>query len=181
MKKIIFLPVLGLICLIYSCNTPASSNTAAGGTDTAYVNKIKNLNIAFYKGFETNDMSNFDTSNVMAGVIDHGMGLKDVVGIDSVRNGLSKMNSQFKNLKFEITAQTVDSNYSMTWVRMTGVSASPETGFPVGTPVDMMSVDVVRWENGKAAEHWGYMDPRDMMKMMPPSPMPKPMDSTMHK
>jgi predicted SnoaL-like aldol condensation-catalyzing enzyme len=187
MKKIIFLSVLGLICLIYSCNQPASSGGASGsGTDTAYVNKIKAINDAVYTAFETGDVSKLDSSFALPNLVDHGMGMKDVVGRDTIKAMFAKVHSQFNNLKLQVVSESVDSNYSMAWVHMTGTPTSAESGFPVGVPIDMMSVDVVRWENGKAAEHWGYMDPRDMMKMMPPSSsMPKamsmPMDSAMHK
>ncbi len=36
------------------------------------------------------------------------------------------------------------------------------------TKMDMTTVDVVKFKDGKAVEHWSYMDPKDMMKMMPP-------------
>jgi hypothetical protein len=40
---------------------------------------------------------------------------------------------------------------------------------PVGTagPYDMNGIEVVRFKDGKAVEHWAFMDARDMMKMMP--------------
>jgi predicted ester cyclase len=179
MKKIIFIAAIGLAYLFYSCNTPAPSNATAGGMDTASINRMKNLNVEFYQGFEKGDFSLFDTSNVMPNVIDHGMGPKDVIGIDSVKKGLSTMTSEIKDIKFEILAQGIDGNYSMVYNRITGTSASPASGFPVGTAIDMLNIDVLRWDNGKVAEHWGYIDPRDMMKMMPPSSMPME-DKTKH-
>jgi predicted ester cyclase len=176
MKIIISLAAFGFACLLYSCNMPAGSGTS-GGMDTAYINKIKNLNMQFYKGFEAGTLNGFDSTNVSSNVIDHGMGPKDVMGLDSVKKGLMGMISQMKDVKFNVLSIAVDSNYSTAWVEMTGTSTSPESGFPVGASIDMKTVDVVRWDNGKAAEHWGYVDPRDMMKMMPPS-MPK--DTTKH-
>ncbi len=38
--------------------------------------------------------------------------------------------------------------------------------------VEMTGVDVSKFKDGKAVEHWMYMDPKDMMKMMPPPPAP---------
>jgi predicted SnoaL-like aldol condensation-catalyzing enzyme len=42
--------------------------------------------------------------------------------------------------------------------------------------MDMTIVDVVRIKDGKAVEHWAYLDPRDMMKHMKDMP---PMDNKM--
>ena len=42
-------------------------------------------------------------------------------------------------------------------------------GMPNG-PYDMKSIEVAKFKDGKAVEHWGFMDMQDMMKMMPPQP-----------
>jgi predicted ester cyclase len=182
MKKFIFIPAFALVCLIYGCNTHGSTDTGTGGTDTAYINKIKDFNVAVYKGFSNSDLSIFDTAHFTPDVTDHSMGPKDVVGLDSVKASLSKMFSQMKDLKFDIISQSVDGDVSMIWSRMRGTSTSPASGFATGTPIDMLSVDVLKFKDGKVSEHWGYMDPNDMMKMMPPSPPKMPMmDSAMKK
>ena len=37
----------------------------------------------------------------------------------------------------------------------------------------MKVIEVVRFKDGKGVEHWAYMQPADVMKMMPPPPPPK--------
>jgi hypothetical protein len=39
-------------------------------------------------------------------------------------------------------------------------------GMPANTPIDMTSVNVVKIKNGKAVEHWRYIDASQMMQMM---------------
>jgi hypothetical protein len=36
----------------------------------------------------------------------------------------------------------------------------------------MKSIEVAKFKDGKAVEHWSFMDMQDMMKMMPPPPPP---------
>jgi len=50
-----------------------------------------------------------------------------------------------------------------------------------GKQTDMTSVDVTKFKDGKATEHWVYSDPNEMMKMMqsmPPMTAPAPADTT---
>jgi predicted SnoaL-like aldol condensation-catalyzing enzyme len=34
----------------------------------------------------------------------------------------------------------------------------------------MTAIEVVRFKDGKAVEHWSFMEPREMMKMMAQQP-----------
>jgi predicted ester cyclase len=61
---------------------------------------------------------------------------------------------------------------------MSGTAKTDGMGMKAGQKVEMTSVDIAKFKDGKAVEHWIYMDPNDMMKMMMPSqgemPMPNP-------
>ncbi len=37
---------------------------------------------------------------------------------------------------------------------------------------DMKSIEVAKFKDGKAVEHWSFMDMQGIMKMMPPPPPP---------
>jgi hypothetical protein len=43
----------------------------------------------------------------------------------------------------------------------------PSMGMPAGTNVDMSPIEVSKFKDGKATEHWTFMQPAEMMKMMP--------------
>jgi predicted ester cyclase len=178
MKTITFLAVIVLMATLYSCNTGTSATSASNAT----LDSIKYFDEQSYKDFVSGNFSMFERM-VSPDIVDHGLGEKDVVGRDSVEAGLKEMTSQIKDLKFDIVSESADSTYSMILVRITGTSNSAKTGFPVGASIDMKNVDVLKWKDGKVTEHWGYVDPRDMMKMMAsmtPPPAPK-ADSAMHK
>ncbi|HVT85125.1 MAG TPA: hypothetical protein VHD35_07965 [Chitinophagaceae bacterium] len=53
-------------------------------------------------------------------------------------------------------------------------------GMPAGTKYDMTAIEVTKMKDGKATEHWEFMQPSEMMKMMA-QPQQGQADSTMHK
>jgi hypothetical protein len=62
----------------------------------------------------------------------------------------------------------------MAWMRWTGTSDGSIPDMPAG-PYDMSGIEVVRFKDGKAVEHWAFMDARELMKMMGqqmPAPSP---------
>ena len=93
---------------------------------------------------------------------------EDIKGGDSIIAMLGQIHSSFQpGLKFNIISQAVDGDYLFTLSEMIGTtSANPGMGMPANTKMDSKSVDVVKLKDGKAAEHWSFMSPADMMKMM---------------
>ncbi len=155
------------VCLCYSCKEMHHELAP----DDSNAKKYKAANGEIYKAIETGDVSKLD-SFIAKDAVDHGGGPKDLMGLDSIKKMLSSMHSQFKNLKMERLSSAMDGDMVFEKVRMTGTVTSAEAGMPVGSEVDMTSIEVTKWKDGKAVEHWTYMDPRDMMKMMPPPPPP---------
>ena len=69
-------------------------------------------------------------------------------------------------------ANATDGDYNFDLNRTTGTTINEFMGMPANTQLDMTGVDVVKIKNGKAVEHWAYVDPKDMMKMMEMMKMP---------
>ncbi|HMC99149.1 MAG TPA: hypothetical protein VKH37_03320, partial [Ferruginibacter sp.] len=65
---------------------------------------------------------------------------------------------------------------------------APEMGAKAGAPIDMESIEVSKFKDGKAVEHWSMMQMSDCMKMMAAMPHPgadmkkgeMPKDTTKH-
>ena len=174
MKKNYIVAFAAIICVSYSCKEMHKEMMNEPST----ADKYKASNAIIYKAIETGDMSKID-SIIPKDAIDHaGMNGKDVVGLDSIKAELAPMHTMFKNLKMEVLSSATDGAYSMERVRMTGTALVQMDAFtPPGTNVDMTSLEVVKWKDGKAVEHWTYMDSKDVAKMMaPPPPAPKKMD-----
>ena len=73
-------------------------------------------------------------------------------------------------MKTETIKALADSEYVFQWMRFSGTSEGG-MGMPKG-PFNMQSIELSKFnKDGKATDHWTFMQPADMMKMMPgPSP-----------
>ena len=157
MKKFLFILSAAASFLLSACND--MNSTSGGMTDAAK----KNLE-AFHavdNAFLTGDISRID-SVVASDFVDHTP--KGDLGRDS----LKAMITMIKNggtMKSEIKKEFADDEYVMAWMRWTGTSNGSMPDMPAG-PYDMSGVEVVRFKDGKAVEHWAFMDAREMMKMM---------------
>jgi predicted ester cyclase len=155
-----------------ACNS-AGNAPAAVQVDSA---GLKNLaaNNAIDRAIESGDMSNLG-DYIAADAVDHSGPHGDVVGLDSIKAELAPMHKMAANdLKFEVVKALADSDYVFQWVRMTGTATTTEMGVPVGSKFSVATVDVSKFKNGKATEHWDFMQPGDIMKMMAASAVPKP-------
>ena len=103
--------------------------------------------------------------------VDHGGNPdgSDVKGRDSIIAMLQQVNKCFQpGLAMKSVVQAVDGDYLFSLTEMNGTTtATPGMGMPPNTKMDMKSVDVIKIKDGKATDHWSYMSPADMMKMMP--------------
>jgi predicted ester cyclase len=133
--------------------------------EVSQAEKNKASSEVIYKAIETGDVSHLD-SVIAKDFVDHAGEKGDVKGIDSLKKMFAQMHNEINDLNIEEIANATDGDYNIALIRMTGTTAKAMMGMPAGTKLDMKSVEVVKIKNGKATEHWGYMDPKDMMKMM---------------
>ncbi len=116
--------------------------------------------------FGSGDVSKIDAV-VASDFVDHTD--RGDMGRDSLKAMIKMWKAASKDAKTEIIKELADDEYVFSWMRFTG-SSDGSMGMPAG-PYDMKSIEVVRFKDGKAVEHWGFMEPRDMMKMMQQMPM----------
>lgn len=176
-KLIIALPVI-LGCILLSC-----SGKDSGGKMSAQAQKNLDGANAINDAIKTGDVSKLD-QYITADGVDHTGDKGEVKGLDNIKTELGSMHTQSDNMNMEVTAQAASDDYTFQWVRYTGTSKTADMGMPAGTKFDMNSVEVLKWKDGKATDHWGFMQPADVMKMMPQSQqggMGNKMDTTMHK
>ncbi len=166
MKKFLFVSTAVILCCCMAC-----SNKGGGISDKAQ----KNLDASHIVGnaFETGKTDSIDYA-VASDFVDHsGMGDKNR---DSLKAEITAFHAATKDSKTETMQEFANDDYVMSWVRFTGTSDG-SIGMPKG-PYDMHAIEVVKFKDGKAIEHWGYMEAREMMKMMAPPTMDNKMDST---
>ncbi len=156
MKKIFFASFAALL-IFASCNDTTSDK----GSDA----KQKNLaaSDAISKAFETGNVNAID-SFIAVDFVDH-TDRGDFKGKDSLKAMVKFVHDNMKDMKTEKIHELADDDYVFSWMRWTGTS-NGTGGMPNG-PYDMHAMEVSKFKDGKAVEHWTYMDMKEMMKMMP--------------
>jgi len=170
MKQVLSLFAIGTLIVFVSCSGNKTEKTA---TDTMSSDKKDNsmaakniaashiVNDAFQKG----DISKIDEA-IAADFVDHTD--RGDMNRDSLKAMITSMHKEFPDMKMEIIKELADDDYVFSLMRWTGTS-NGQMGMPKG-PYDMKAIEVVRFKDGKGVEHWSYMQPQDVMKMMAQMP-----------
>lgn len=167
MKKTAFIAAAGILFACLSCSQSASKTEMAPPTaaDAARDANLK-ANRIISDAFSSGDTSQVD-EYVAADFVDHTeSGDKNR---DSLKAMILGMHQASPDMKSMMIREMADSNYVISFMHWTGTSDG-SMGMPKG-PYDMKAMEVVRFQNGKAVEHWTYMEPSEMMKMMGPGSM----------
>jgi len=154
--KNLFIAALAAFCFS-SCNDGAVS---ADNNDA----RQKNIaaNDVVIKAFETGDVSGID-SVIAPDFIDH-TDMGDKKGPDSLKAMISMVRNHFKDMKMEKVREVADDEYVFSWMRYSG-TGDGTMGMPKG-PYNMNSIEVSKFKDGKAVEHWAFVNAQEMMKMM---------------
>jgi predicted SnoaL-like aldol condensation-catalyzing enzyme len=162
MKKIFF-AAFAVLLIFTSCKDTAYDK----GSDA----KQKNLAAAdaISKAFTTGNVNAID-SFVSDDFMDHS-DRGDVKGKDSLKAMVKFTHENMKDMKQEMIHELADDDYVFTWMRWTG-SSNGAGGMP-GGPYDFHAMEMSKFKNGKAVEHWTYVDAKEMMKMMQQPAMDK--------
>ena len=171
MKKIIFPALAGLVCMLISCDS-GTATTSGSDKDSTQAKNIAAFDVVT-KAFDTGDPSHIDDV-VADDFIDH-TDKGEVKGKDSLKASITMMHKMMKDMKTETINTAASGDYVYGWMHYTGTSDG-SMGMPNG-PYDMTSIELVKFSNGKAVEHWAFMQPADMMKMMDSQPPPMNMNT----
>jgi predicted ester cyclase len=161
MKKFFFILAVVVLNSLIACNSDA-------GGMSATAKKNKEVNDAITKAYEAGDFSKMG-DYIAADAVDHGGQAGDVKGLDNIVAEMKKYHEQMPDMKSETIRTMADDEYVMTWSKASGTAKTDGMGMKAGQKMEMTSVDVAKFKDGKAVEHWIFMDPNDMMKMMTPS------------
>ena len=88
----------------------------------------------------------------------------DYIGRDSVKANVARTHAHVKDIKMVTIRELVDEEYGFFWMHFTGKrigAGSVNAGL-----FDFTAIQVVRFNNGKAVEHWEYTEMKELMKMM---------------
>lgn len=98
-------------------------------------------------------------------------------GLQGVKDMMAMFHTAFPDFKQEILGMATKGDRTYVHIHITGTNSGPWGEMPAtGKVMDVMGCDVIRFVDGKAAEHWGYMEEAKMMTqlgLMPPPGEPK--------
>jgi predicted ester cyclase len=172
MKKLIFLP-LSILCIGFlSCNNE--------GTQSAAAKKNLEAMHGVQKAFDTRDFSKLG-DYIAEDAVDHAGESGDIKGLAALKAEYEKMTSAMTDTKSEVIKELADDEYVMSWMRFSGTMKVDMMGYKAGDKYDMKAIELAKFKDGKAIEHWTFLEPKDMMatmaKMQSQAPMPAPADS----
>ncbi len=150
MKKLSALVLAAGTMLLVSCSN--------GGGLSATAKKNLEVNDAIMKAYEAGDFSKMG-DYIAADAVDHGGETGDVKGLDNIVSEMKRYREMMPDMKSTMSKSLADDEYVFTWATISGTMG--------GQKVTMSSVDVSKFKDGKAVEHWVYIDPKDLMQMMP--------------
>jgi len=159
MRKFLLAAFAGLLCFS-SCNNTAT--VAGENKDNSMAQKNLEASRAIGKAFETGNTNVLD-SVVADDFLDH-TDRGDVRGRDSLKAMVQMIHDNMKDMKSETIKDLADDEYVFSWMRFTGTSDG-SMGMPSG-PYDMQSIEVAKFRDGKAVEHWSFVSMKEMMEMM---------------
>ena len=149
---------LGFLFFLFACTNSA---------ENADAEKYKQGHRDVLTGIETGDSTKF--SILADDAVDHtGPMGAEISGAENIKRALIEMKNHVKDMKFDIKDEVVSGDYLYVWSTMSGTALDNSMGVAPGTSFKWTGVDIVRFKDGKAAEHWGYVNPADMM---PPAGM----------
>ncbi|HEX7902592.1 MAG TPA: ester cyclase [Chitinophagaceae bacterium] len=144
---------VGSICI--SCNS--------GGGMSATAKKNLEINDAIMKAYEAGDFSKMG-DYIAADAVDHGGENGDIKGLENIISEMKKYRATMPDMKATTVKEMADDEYVFAWATVSGTMQ--------GKPTTMSSVDVSKFKDGKAVEHWVFMNPSELMQMMPQAGMP---------
>jgi ketosteroid isomerase-like protein len=160
MKQLLFIILTAAVFSVIACNS-GSNTSVTGKTDDAGQNNLLAAN-AINKAIETGDVSGLG-DYIASDAVDHSGDHGEVKGLDSIKAELSSVHKLATNdFKIEVIRELADSEYVFQWQRVTGTAADAKMGVPAGSKFDQTFVDISKFKNGKATDHWEFM------KMMAP-------------
>lgn len=168
MKKYLLIIMAGMFTVLAACNSGKKNDKPAENKPNPVIEKnleaVHNIN----KFFETGDASLIEKS-IAIGAIDHAAPGGDMVAnnMDSVKAYFMKMRNGFETTKMELVKEWADEEYVVQWMKFSGVSKDAATGVPAGQKIeDAYDVHISKCKDGKTVEHWEFMQPGDLVKMM---------------
>jgi len=159
MKNYVSVLAIALGCYVVSCN-----NKSEGGLSATAQKNLDAMH-GVTQCFDSKDFSKI--GDYIAGdAVDHSGDSGDIKGLANIKAQFEKWTAGMESQKTETIKDMADDEFVMSWNHYTGTYKTAMMGHKAGDKYDMKAVEVAKFKDGKAVEHWTMMEPGDVMKMM---------------
>jgi predicted SnoaL-like aldol condensation-catalyzing enzyme len=152
MKKFLLPAVAVTFIYLVSCNQTASSSNTSSEQQNLSADSI------ISEAFHTGDVSKID-SVVAEDFLDH-TDHGDVKGRDSLKAMIKMMKDSVPDMKMTLINRAANDDYVYSYMNFTG-NSNGAMGIPPG-PYSVHTVELVKYKDGKAVEHWGFWETREV-------------------
>lgn len=175
-----------LLCALAACSSPSNPETdkimadhkamlaadsAASANEAACVACFERILAMFGSGDATGIEDCID-----ANFIEHSPPPPGITstGIQYLKDVIAWNHAAFPDMKMTIVSSAMRGDLMFVHYNQKGTNSGPMgPGMPAtNKAIDVNGVDIIRWQNGKATEHWGYWDETKMMQQLGLAPVP---------
>ena len=167
MKSLLTVSAAAFMALMISCNGGETSGLSA----TAQKNLDAMNGVG--KCFETKDFSKLG-DYIAENAVDHAGENGDVVGLENLKAEFEKWAQSVENNTGTVITEMANDEYVAQWMHFTGTVVKDNGTMKAGDTYDMTAIELAKCKDGKLIEHWTFLTPQEMMKMMPAGEMPMP-------
>lgn len=162
---------------IYSCSKPEEKQASNGNME-----KNKEAMMKVFGMFESGNSEGIENW-VDANIVEHSPApFIKTTGIQGLKDIIAAHHAGFPDTKITVLSWAADGDIMFAHYKMTGTNTgSMGPDMPAtNKAIDVNGVDIVRFENGKGLEHWGYWDEQKFKEQlgMGAGAPPPPTDST---
>ena len=158
LKKGLFLILVSFVFVFISCQNNQQNQMEQ---------KYKAAYVAINKMMDSGNADGLDTY-IAQDAVDHQLdtSITTKTGLEGIKEVFRYYHNIFPELKTTIHSMAVTGDTLFGYCTSVGTAAQPFMGMPAGAQMTLNAVDVVVFKGDKMAEHWGFMDMSDAMKMM---------------
>lgn len=163
---------------LFGFGLSAGSAAAQGSNPAASVHKVKPASTASAKGNKAIMLRFYDEAFnggnlavidqlVASDMVEHNPFPGQAQGIEGIKQVVTMLRTAFPDVKQTVDDMIAEGDKVVARITMTGTHKGAFMGIPpTGKKITVTGIDIVRFVNGKAVDHWGNEDDLGMMQQL---------------
>lgn len=160
---------MGKLSLILSAALILTVNSCMSNKETSTTSDNAERNLEAMRGiikcFNTKDFSKLGNF-VAEDCIDHSNDKGDLKGLAEMRATFERWATMMDNTRTTTITEMANDEYVVSWVRFDITMKTDIKDKKVGEKLSKTDIEVIKCKNGKAIEHWTYIDSKEINKVL---------------